>query len=71
MTIEKLNEIIKFYSTYDFDDSKPIILNKATKVIGLRTFLRSHILIIRPNIENKRYQPYFDRLNKVYLITKI
>jgi hypothetical protein len=71
MNLEKLNEIIHFYSTYKFEDFKPIKINGCETVTDLRTFVRSHILAIRPNINNPIYQPYFDRLYKVYLISKI
>ena len=71
MTIEKLNEIIHFYSTYKFEDFKPIEINGCETVTDLRTFVRSHVLAIRPNIDNPIYQPYFDRLHKVYLISKL
>ena len=70
MNIEKLNEIIKFYGSYNFEDFKPIKISGG-EIICLRTFVRAHVLIIRANIENPTYQPYFDRLNKVYLISKI
>ena len=71
MTIEKLNEIITFYTTYDFTDFKPIKIEGCQTITDLRTFVKSHILMIRPNIYNEVYKPYFDRLWKVYLISKI
>ena len=71
MNIEKVNEIIDYYSTYNFADFKPITINGCEKIIDLRTFVKSHILIIRKNIDNETYKPYYDRLMKVYLISKI
>lgn len=68
---EELEEIIKFYSEYNFADFKPITIDGSNKVIDLRTFVRSHVLLIRKNIKKDIAKPYFDRLKKVYLISKI
>tara|TARA_R110000851_G_scaffold315838_1_gene478606 strand:+ start:63 stop:278 length:216 start_codon:yes stop_codon:yes gene_type:complete len=71
MNIDKVNEIIKFYGTYKFEDYKPIEIEGCQKIIDLRTFVKRHIIMVRANINNDRYKPYYDRLVKVYLISKI
>lgn len=68
---EELEEIIKYYSEYNFADFKPIKVDNSTTIIDLRTFVRKHVLLIRKNIDKDIAKPYFDRLKKVYLISKI
>ena len=70
-----LNEIVEYFENhydYDFNKHKDTIeLNECTKITDLKTFLDSHISILKNNPGNKTYMPYFKRLYKVYLITKI
>ena len=65
-----LKEIILHFENYDFETDK-IKLNECSTITNLKNFVDSHISILKSNSGNKRFLPYFDRLHKVYLITKI
>ena len=65
-----LNEIEKYFETYNFI-GKDVRINECTTVTDLKKFVQSHIRILRNNKGNKLYMPYYDRLYKVYLISKI
>lgn len=71
----KIDDIIEYFENlydYDFEKYKDIIeLNESTKITNLKTFLYNHISILKNNSGNPVYMPYYDRLYKVYLISKI
>ena len=65
-----LDEIENYFETYNFIGEN-IRVDECTTVTDLKKFVRSHISILRKNKGNKLYMPYYDRLYKVYLISKI
>lgn len=65
-----LNEIEKYFETYDFIDQE-IQIDQCSKITDLKTFVQSHISVLKDNTGNKLFMPYYDRLKKVYLITKL
>ena len=65
-----LNEIEQFFETYNFND-QVIEVDQCTKITNLKTFVQSHISILKKNKGNILYMPYFERLKKIYLICKI
>lgn len=70
--VNKIIEHFENHFDYNFKEHNDIVvLNPAEKIFGLETFLKSHISILKRNSGNKRYKPYYDRLYKVYLISKI
>ena len=73
--MKPLNEIIEYFENffdYDFEKEKDVIkLNECETIRDLKTFLNSHISILKANSGNRTYMPYYDRLYKVYLISKI
>jgi hypothetical protein len=70
--VNKIIEHFENHFDYDFEKHKDVIeLNQCTKITNLKTFLSSHILILKANSGNSVYMPYYDRLYKVYLISKI
>ena len=70
--IDKIIEYFENHYDYDFEKHKDVIeLNQCTKIDNLKTFLDNHISILKVNSRNPTYMPYYDRLYKVYLISKI
>jgi hypothetical protein len=65
-----LIEIEKYFETYNFI-GEDIQLDQCSKITDLKTFVKSHISILKKNSGNKLYMPYYDRLKKIYLLTKI
>ena len=65
-----LTEIIEHFNNYDFKDSK-IKLDECSTINSLKKFVDNHVSILQANTGNKVYLPYFERLHKVYLITKL
>ena len=66
-----IKEIEQHFNNYDFSKSKTIRIDKASKVKGLKQMVNNHISILKANSGNMTYKPYYDRLYKVYLITKL
>ena len=65
-----LDEIENYFKTYNFI-SGDLRVDECTTVTDLKKFVQSHIRILRNNKGNRLYMPYYDRLYKVYLISKI
>jgi hypothetical protein len=65
-----LIEIEKYFETYNFI-GEDVRIDKCTNVTNLKRFVQSHISILKKNSGNKLYLPYYYRLKKVYLLTKI
>lgn len=66
----KLTTIEDFFKDYDYKDGV-VKLDDCTKIIDLKKFVDSHISILKKNSGNRRFLPYYERLHKIYLITKI
>ena len=67
--MNKLDEIEKFFKDYDFE-GRQIKISQCERVLNVKNFVESHIKMLRANTGNKRYLPYFDRINKLYLLLK-
>tara|TARA_R110002051_G_C8557357_1_gene473645 strand:+ start:340 stop:579 length:240 start_codon:yes stop_codon:yes gene_type:complete len=52
----------------DYKNKQPLKLDDCTQINDVKQFASVHIQYLRSNSGNKRYLPYFDRLNKVYNI---
>lgn len=65
-----LTEIEKFFKEYDFKD-KEIQLKVGEKIINPELFVKTHIRILNHNKGNKRFLPYYLRLEKLYKILKL
>jgi hypothetical protein len=66
----KLKEIVLHFENYDFG-SDEIKLDECSQIKHLKTFVHSHISMLKANPGKPVYLPYYERLKKVYLITKI
>ena len=70
-----IDEIITYFENhydYNFTQNKDVIkLNECAKITDLKSFLDNHISILKANSGNPVYMPYYERLYKVYLISKI
>ena len=69
--IDEMLEFFEIHEDFNFTELKPIELSQGETIVGLGDFLSNHINILKHNSGNERYLPYYDRLYKVYLITKI
>jgi hypothetical protein len=65
-----LKTIEDYFKDYTFSDSE-VVINEAEKITNLKTFINTHISMLKANPGNPVYLPYYERLKKVYLITKI
>lgn len=65
-----LKEIEEYFNEYSFEKNK-VEINDCTWVTDLKKFVDTHISILKANPGNKRFLPYYERLYKAYLITKI
>ena len=65
-----LKEIEAYFDEYAFS-KEPIKVNGHTTITDLETFVKTHINILKSNKGNKRFMSYYERLYKIYLITKI
>lgn len=68
----KIQEIEEFFKTVDFDSPWPqtFDIDRCGKVFDLKKFVNSHIATLKTNSKNKRFEPYYERLLKVYLYFK-
>lgn len=71
----KINEIISYFENhYDFDFTEikyPIQLQPMQRNTNLKNFLYNHISILKKNSGNPVYLLYYERLLKVYYISKL
>lgn len=66
----KLKTIEDYFKNYYFSDSE-VVINEAEKITNLKNFINKHVSMLKANPGNPVYLPYYERLKKVYLITKI
>ena len=64
-----LNTIEKFFEDFDFNGRK-VTISQCEKVIDCKKFVETNIRILKNNSGNKLFLPYYERINKLYLILK-
>lgn len=65
----KINVIEKFFEDYDFK-GREIEITECEKVLDVSKFVENHIKILKKNSGNALYMPYYNRLEKLYLLLK-
>ena len=60
----KLSVIEKFFDDYE------IQITQCERVIHVNRFITSHLMVLKANSGNQLYLPYYERLEKLYLILK-
>jgi len=65
----EISELEIYYSENQMT-KKSIKLNQCTKIIDVPKFIESHFAIVKANIGNKRYLPYFNRLQELKNLIK-
>ena len=66
-----IKEIEQHFNNYDFTKAKTIRIDKASKVTGLKQMVNNHVSILKANSGNREYMPYYEKLFKLYLISRI
>lgn len=61
--------IEKFFEDYNFKE-REIKITQCEKVLDIKKFIYNHISILKANKGNRVYLPYYNRLEKLYLILK-
>ena len=59
-----INKLEKFFNSIELPNK--IILNECEDIKDVPDFIKTHLSYLKGNSGNKRYQPYYDRLFKVY-----
>jgi len=65
-----LKHLIDYFEEYEFDE-KSVQLNKAETITNLKKLVYMHISMLKANPGNPIYLPYYERLLKIYKITKL
>ncbi|MDW7691470.1 DUF6371 domain-containing protein [Flammeovirgaceae bacterium SG7u.111] len=61
---QDITRIEKYYASIELP-TKPVKLNGYTTIKDIRTFLKSHLAMVKKNNGNKIYKPYLSRLKKM------
>lgn len=67
MTPEALNELEQIFKGVT---EEPTRLNDCSVVMNPRRFVESHLAVLRYNMNNEKYKPYYDRLVNLKQILK-